>query len=202
MDKHGLQGPATHQKNSNNAPINGIWISQGLDITHGGYFAYDQVIPSDHWGIWIDLSFMSAFGHNMPPLAKRQPRRLHCKDPRLLQNYIKLFHKYAKPIDLFRQVQEFEKRAQFMSRSKIIQEYEALDYLRCEITAKAERQCHKLRTGQVAYSPELNDSRLKIKAWLLLISRAKNHKISSRLIKRTLKKAGLSIEMRSLHWNP
>jgi hypothetical protein len=85
-----------------------------------------------------------------------------------------------------------------MSRSKIIQEYEALDYLRCEITAKAERQCHKLRIGQVAFSPELNDSRLKIKAWLLLISRAKNHKISSRLIKRTLKKAGLSIEMRSL----
>jgi len=115
-----------------------------------------------------------------------------------VQNYIKLYHKYAEPLDLFRRVQDFEKRAQCMSRSEIIQEYEALDFLRCEITAKAERRCRKLRKGQVAYSPELNASQLKIKAWLLLISRAKNFKISSRLIKRTLNKAGLPRESRGL----
>jgi ABC-type branched-subunit amino acid transport system substrate-binding protein len=50
----------------------------------------------------------------------------------------------------------------------------------------------------VAFSPELNDSRTKIKAWLLLIARAKNKRVSSRLISRTLKNANISAEFRGL----
>jgi len=170
----------------------------GLDISKGGYFEYDQVFPSDHRCVWMDISFTSAFGHNMPPLFKRQFRRLHCKDPRLVQNYIKLYHQYAGPKEVFKRVQDFEKRAQHMSGSEIIKEYEVLDCLRCEITANAERRCRKLRTGQVAFSPELNACRLKIKAWTLLISRAKRNKINSRLLKRELKKACLPTETRGL----
>jgi hypothetical protein len=198
LDRHGYQGPATHKRNSTSSPIDGIWISPGLDISKGGYLEYDQVFPSDHRCVWMDISFTSAFGHNMPPLFKRHPRRLHCKDPRLVQNYIKLYHQYAGPIELFKRVQDFEKQAQHMSRSEIIKEYEVLDFLRCEITANAERRCRKLRTGQVAFSPELNACWLKIKAWTLLISCAKRNKISSRLLKRTLKKACLPTEMRGL----
>jgi len=115
-----------------------------------------------------------------------------------VQNYIKLYHQYAGPKEVFKRVQDFEKRAQHMSRSEIIKEYEVLDCLRCEITANAERRCRKLRTGQVAFSPELNACRLKIKAWTLLISRAKRNKINSRLLKRALKKACLPTETRGL----
>lgn len=50
----------------------------------------------------------------------------------------------------------------------------------------------------MAFSPELNESRLRIRAWLLLVSRAKKNKVSSRLIKRSLKKANIPIEMRGL----
>jgi hypothetical protein len=102
LDKHGLQGLATHKRNATSSPIDGIWISPGLQVSQGGYFAYDQVIPSDHRCIWIDISFMVAF-------RQKQPRRLHCKDPRLVQNYIKLYHKYAEPLDLFCRVQDFKK---------------------------------------------------------------------------------------------
>jgi hypothetical protein len=88
IGRHGSEGPATHKRNAMSSPIDGIWISPGLEISKGGYFHYDQVIPSDHRCLWVDLSFMTAFGHNMPPLNKRQPRRLHCRDPRLVQNYV------------------------------------------------------------------------------------------------------------------
>jgi len=198
LHRHGNRGPATHKRNSTGIPIDGIWISPGLEIIKGGYFAYDEVVMSDHRCLWIDLTFVAAFGHNMAPLCRRTPRRLHCKDPRLVQNYIKLYHQMAKPIDLFHRVQEFEKRAPYMSRFEVIQEYEALDSIRCKVTAAAERRCRKLRTGQVAFSPELNESRLKIRAWLLLISKKKQNKVSSRLIKRALKKANISNEMRGL----
>jgi len=85
-----------------------------------------------------------------------------------------------------------------MSRYAIVKEYEALDKLRCEATEFAERHCRKLRTGQVAFSPELNYSRLKIKAWLLLIAKTKKQKVSSWRLSRTLKKAQITPTARSL----
>jgi len=164
LARHGKNGPATHKRNATNSPIDGIWLSPGLQIVKGGYFEYDEVFPSDHRCLWVDLSFLTAFGHNMPPLHKRQPRRLHCRDPRLVQNYVRLFHQYAGPLGLFRLVQELELHAPLMPKTELIREYEALDELRCAATAFAERHCRKLRTGQVAFSPELNASRLRIKA--------------------------------------
>jgi len=84
-----------------------------------------------------------------------------------------------------------------MSKYEIAQTYEELDLLRCETTSFAERHCRKLRTGQVAFSPELNLCRLKIIALSLLISKAKKRKVSSRLISRTLKKANLPANFKS-----
>jgi hypothetical protein len=159
--KHGLQGPATHKRNSTSLPIDGIWVTQGLEILNCRYFEYDAVFPSDHQCLWLDMTFMAAFGHNMAPLHKRTPRRLHCRDPRLINNYIKLYHQYVGPLDLFRLVKDLERRAPNMPKSEIIQEYEAIDNLRCEAAAFTERHCRKMRTGQVAFSPELNFCRKK-----------------------------------------
>jgi len=198
LDRHGLQGPATHKRNSTGTPIDGIWMSPGLSIEKGGYFAYDEVLPSDHRCLWVDITFMSAFGHNMAPITKRKPKRLHCSDPRLVDNYIHLYHQFANPLKLFEQVQAFEKLASFLSKNEIAQRYEELDAIRCEATTFAEKRCRKLRLGQVAFSPELNMSRLKIQAWLLLIARTKKRKVSSRLLKRSIKKANLPLEARSL----
>jgi hypothetical protein len=196
LEKHGLQGPATHKRNATSSPINGVWMSPGLKIEKGGYFASDEVIPSDHRCLWADITFMSAFGHNMAPISKRKPKRLNCRDPRLVDNFIHLYHQFASPLKLFNQVQEFEQKAPFMSKTEVIHRYEELDALCCEATAFAERRCRKLRMGQVAFSPELNLSRLKIKAWLMLLAKVRKRKISSRLIKRTLKKANISSDAR------
>jgi len=58
LEEHGLQGPATHKRNATSSPIDGIWMSPGLKIEKGGYFAYDKVIPSDHGCLWADITFM------------------------------------------------------------------------------------------------------------------------------------------------
>jgi hypothetical protein len=138
IDRHGLQGPATHKRNSTGTPIDGIWMSPGLSIEKGGYFAYDEVIPSDHRCLWVDITFVSAFGHDMAPITKRKPKRLHCRDPRLVDNFIHLYHQFANPLKLFEQVQAFEKLAPFLSKNEIAQCYEELDAIRCEATTFAE----------------------------------------------------------------
>jgi hypothetical protein len=198
LEKHGLAGPATHKRNSNSTPIDGIWCSPRLSIERGGYFEYGAVCPSDHRCLWVDMTFMNAFGHNMALITKKKPRCLNCRDPRLVENYVHLYHQYAASHQLFQRVREFESRAPSMSRHAIIQEYEALDAIRCETTAFAERKCQKLRMGQVAFSPELNEIRLRIRAWKLLLARAKKQRTSSRLIERTLRKAKLPTSMRGM----
>ena len=115
-----------------------------------------------------------------------------------MDNFIHLYHQFASPLKLFNQAQEFEQKAPFMSKTEVIHRYEELDALHCEATAFAKRRCRKLRMGQVAFSLELNLSRLKIKAWLMLLTKVKKRKVSSRLIKHTLKKANIPSEARGL----
>ncbi len=41
--RHGLFGPSTFKRNTNNTPIDGIWATPGIQIQAGGYFDYDVV---------------------------------------------------------------------------------------------------------------------------------------------------------------
>ncbi|MFN9980866.1 MAG: hypothetical protein ACK53Y_13155, partial [bacterium] len=85
LGRHGKQGPATHKRNSNGIPIDGIWITPGIVIEKGGYCEYDEVFQNtDHRCLWIDVSFSIAFGHNLPTPRRQPPKRLHCRDPRLI----------------------------------------------------------------------------------------------------------------------
>jgi len=198
IGKHGLDGPATHKRNATSGPIDGIWGTPGIVINKGGYFAYDEVfLGTDHRCLWIDVPFTVAFGHNLPPTRKRTPNRLHCRDPRLVDNYIRLYHQFAAPLQLFERVKLLDENARFLSKTQVIEKYEELDALRCEAAAFAEGKCRKLHMGQIAFSPKLQAVRNQITAWVHLVNRVKGKKVSSRLISRSLKKANLESSVRA-----
>ena len=44
-------------------PIDGIFVSEVLDIIMGGYFPFG-VSPLDHRVLWIKIKINSVFGHN------------------------------------------------------------------------------------------------------------------------------------------
>jgi len=77
-------------------------------------------------------------------------------------------------------------------------EYEELDRLHYEGVQSVERTCRKLRAGQVAFSPSLKVCMATIKAWSLLLKRAQGRKVSSRYLDRTLKKAGLGTQEKTM----
>jgi hypothetical protein len=142
---------------------------------------------------------MVAFRHNMPSLCRQQPRRLHFKAPRLIDNYERLFRKFADSLQLFERVQTLHQKAGKIPKLEAIAEYETLDTIRCEAAEFAESKCQKVRRGQVAFLPALNKRRLKIRAWLLLLNKVKGKKVSSRLIARALQNANLPSETRGLY---
>jgi hypothetical protein len=133
----------------------------------------------------------SIFGQDIPPARRKIARRLHCKDPRLIDNYIKLYHQFATPLQLFQRVSDLDAKTKQMTKSHVIEAYEEFDAIRYQATAFAESKCRKLRTGQVAFSPELSEARSVIKVWSLLVSKAKGRKISSRMLARTLKQLNI-----------
>jgi hypothetical protein len=85
-----------------------------------------------------------------------------------------------------------------LSREAAIREYEEIDVLGCQAAASAESKCRKLRKGSIAFSLELNRLQLTIRAWSLLLNKAKGKKVSSRMLSRALKNAKITEEARGL----
>ena len=112
LAKHGTKGPSTFRRNNTNHPIDGIWTSPSIHIKAGGYFDYDEVVMNtDHRCLWINVPFESVFGHDILPAMRKAARRLHCKDPRLIDNYIKLYHQFATPLHHFQRVKGLDSNA-------------------------------------------------------------------------------------------
>jgi hypothetical protein len=125
LERHGRQAPSTYRRNSSNTPIDGIWMSPGLSILRGGYLSFDQLfLGTDHRGIWVDVSFVTAFGHTMPPIVKPKARRLTCQDPRLVENFTRhlnklflkhnLLEKYPMPTEHQMGIQHFKHTSPFL----------------------------------------------------------------------------------------
>ena len=199
LHRHDNQGPSTFRRNNSNTPIDGIWASAGISILKGGYLDYDQVLMgANHKCLWLDIHFQVAFGSKLPPISSPKTRRLHCRDPRVVKNYLRVYEKAAMASNLLYRVETLAAKVTYPLPPLLQQEYEELDALHCQFTEEAERKCRKLCKGQVAFSPDLQNASRVIKVFTLLLKKKQGRKVSSRLIARSLKKTDLSSEVYSL----
>ncbi len=199
LKKHGLNGPSTFRRNNSKHPIDGIWASPNICLKAGGYFAYDDVfLNTDHRCLWLDISFENAFGHNMPAIIRPQARRLHCKDPRLVANYVKTYRSFLVKKHIPKKLRRLKERVSHPMTAEDKSWYEEIDLERCKGVMLAEKKCRKLRMGQVSFSPVIQQASRTIRAWDLLEKKAKGIRTSSRLLSRSLNKAKLPPESRGL----
>jgi hypothetical protein len=196
IDKYRSNGPSIFRQIKTKTPIDGIWISKEIHITQGGYLNFDLISSTDHQCLWVDISFALLLGHKMPPFPSPKTWHLHCRDPWIVNNYVRKFEKLAKQHHLLEKVKNLDAVVHYPINSELIYQYETLDATQCEITIAAEQKCRKLRKGQVAFSPELQLASNKIRAYIFLIKRKKGEKLSSMQLARTLRKAGLLSELR------
>ncbi len=158
-------------------------MSQGLNILRGGYLSFDQLfLGTDHRGIWVDVSFVTAFGHTMPPIVKPKARRLQCQDPRLVENFTRRLNKLFLKHNLLEKFKALHEKTTYPMPMEHQLEFNTLNALRHSCVKEAESKCQKLRMGQVEFSPTLQLVRTRIYAWTLLSRRTSGQKVSSRLI--------------------
>jgi len=81
------------------------------------------------------------------------------------------------------------------------EEYEEIDRLRTQAMTRAEKQCRKLKMGEVEWSPQLAMCRARIAMWTAMVKACTGKKISSCLICRLMVKAdytavsGITLQM-------
>ena len=63
-NKHGGQGTGTSIPNNKCQAFDGIWHSQGIIISQGGYPPFHNGPKSDHRLLWIKISYNNAFREN------------------------------------------------------------------------------------------------------------------------------------------
>jgi hypothetical protein len=199
LQKHGPHGPSTYRRNNQRIPIDGIWTSPNITISAGGYFAYDEVfLNTDHRCLWIDITYIQAFGHTMPAIVKPSARRLHCRDPRIVNNFTRLYESFILKHNLIQHTEHLANQMKHPPTQHQQKEYNTIDNLHCQGVRHAERRCRKLRMGQVGFSPEIQQARQTIYVWSLLKKRSLNLKVSSRLLQRSLKKAKIHHNLRQM----
>ena len=56
LTRHYDKSPqATYNRNTNNKPIDGIFVSPSIQVSGGGYYGWDEAIPSTHRALWLDI---------------------------------------------------------------------------------------------------------------------------------------------------
>ena len=161
--KHG-KCPITHTR-SVNTPLDIIFGSANLNITKGGYLSFNKLL-SDHRGIWVDIPKHVIHGYNPQHPVFPSARRLKLRDPRIVKKYLTHLHSAMSDNDLFHKMNKLHQQSSSHFTQKLIDEYESLDDLVCRLMDTAEKQCRKIHTGAIKWSPAYKESCMLLEYWL------------------------------------
>jgi hypothetical protein len=176
LEKHGNDvAPRTHIRGQN--PIDGIFVTESIDIIAGCYASFDQGVQAkhaDHHCLWIDLRLSDVFGHKMPGPAKFQARRVNGKDPRTRHAFNSLYKEFAVRTGLATHIFQLEKNAVYPLPLALQEEAEAVATLRYEGILYADKRSRKLHFGGAAFTPEFKALEATLKTYNLLIAKREN----------------------------
>jgi hypothetical protein len=149
--------------------------------------------------LWLDIPFHIAFGQSLKYIPQPQPKQLTLQDPRVVERYNKILLEFFQKGSLLEKLQAVESRFSTETPTQVSaeleKEYNALDKIRTKGILLANQKCRHLRMGKTPYSPTLVMAWQKIIAWSLLRKFLQGHRVDSRYLARTLKKAGIKREL-------
>ncbi|CAJ1953797.1 unnamed protein product, partial [Cylindrotheca closterium] len=187
--------PATTQSRMTDTPIDGIFVTNEVRVTAGGYLDFQQYFKSDHRGLWIDIDLEATLG--APPVTSLsfQPRRLTLADGRSVDRYIKAaeagYRHFRLPQRLTQLAEDISVQDGYLTANQQAR-FNTIHRQAYEIRRRAERNCRKLTMGKVHWSPQMQQKWDRLHLYQLLILGHKQVRTSSRKVRRLLKKTGLS----------
>ena len=178
------------------SPIDGVYISQHLEIQAGGYLPFGDA-PSDHRAVWITLDFESILGYDTYRPIRPQARRLKLNNPKVVKNFQQSYFEYIRATNLDKMAFDLMEQLMYQPMTRRMQQrYEYLYRKRLEGLRKADRGCRKLKMGEVAWSRTLQEAMDTIQLWKVVLSRKRGTRVSTRFISRLERRVDI---VNSLH---
>ncbi len=202
FDRHSpADMPPTYSR-SQTHPVDGIWGTANIVATKCGYMELGE-LPGDHRPLWVDISFQSAFNHNLDPPPLLRPRRLVLNNAKVEQKYTKRLKRELQKHRLQERQLNLEHAIAHNPPGSTLMEAQAIkanaiDHL-AEIAMKtAERHCRRIRAGLVEYSKAIAGPISRIKFWQYAIRRRQGKHCSSKHWKRLKNQAEVKIPTRHM----
>ena len=186
--------PATQNRNRNGANIDAFFVSYGLEVSRGGYFAHGEAFwPSHCTMMFIDITRRSFLGGNPPFLNRVQPTRIDPTDPRNLARYAKLTKEGFANAEILPKVATMRKLVAAYNSDgsanldEIISLHHKISCLNLEIRTKAGAKTKKLTVGAVPSSKAFKRATEEKALWILAVRWHQNVHVSKPKIRRLAK---------------
>jgi hypothetical protein len=183
-----LDRVATCNKNSNNVPIDGIWISPSLHLQGAGMTGFGELYPdSDHRILWVDIHLESLFGFHSPLPARRPTDSLPIRDPRAMQKYNRYVKSQFKQHRITEKTFRLEGKAmQQQFTEEDAQEYNKIQQIQQDIRRRARKHCRRFYTSKILFTDELGIIYRKRKLWKMMEQKRLGLKVDIRTIRRLM----------------
>ena len=157
LDMHpNIADVPTYHRGSN--PIDGIFVSASIAVNNAEYLPFG-VFPSDHRGMWIDISFHTIFGHNMPRLYRHNVRRLQSDNPRAAKKFRQEYKKFIRQHSIHTRLFDLEKHIGSSLTTTQQCEYEDILKIRYDGMRYANKRYRKIHMGGVPFSDKVGIAR-------------------------------------------
>ena len=169
-ERHGTDAPPSYK--GGKVPIDGIFASQLVNCTLGGYTSFDEGVQgkrADHQCLWIDVKLESVFGHKMPPLIRYAQRRVSMNDPRITSRFNQLYRSFLLERNMPIRALTLEAHATYPLHPTLCLEAEKLDRLKVDGVWYADQRCRRLFMGNVPFSPEYKRVTSAIGFWNAIV---------------------------------
>jgi len=187
---HPEQPPPAFQCGSR--PINGIFIvPQLLAQAADRYLSFDDVVPSDHRALWLDVHLpeirtQNQEAHILPWAWQLHPWVVACYNQTLLN--ILLQHNIPQCINNLNKQLQKPSDLQW----KFWKELNAIDYVITGAKRRAENQCRKFRRGQVQWCPQITAAINKILFWKCILKQELSSKVGLTVLHTRAGKASIT----------
>jgi hypothetical protein len=201
LEKHRTTSPpATYNRNFQRKPIDGVWASLSINPLSSGYLPFGDAAPSDHRALWIDITYVEAYGYNVQRLNPPKPRKLTMKNPKMIDSFNSQFRDQLTRNGLIEALSSLIHQASVSGWTPVLeQEFNRIHGEQEAIRLNIENSLRKLRMGNIPWSPSLQQARDNIYLWSLLLKKSKGVQVSNRLIRRTIKKVSPTSEANLFH---
>jgi hypothetical protein len=191
LDHHNITNNTIPTYHRGSCAIDGIFISSTINIIKGGYMPFGA-FPSDHWGLWVDITYTNAFGYNMPKTITPRARRLKSDDPRVRNKWIKLYTEHIQQHKLHHKQFQIENNLLSQNNEKVYKESKSIREIRMQGIRYADKKCRKLNMGGVPFSAEYAEITNEMELWRAVVTKKQQCRFSMSKLQRLAKKANIN----------